>query len=205
MGIHLVALITSLIIILVSIRLFQTIRSKEGFTDQGVWIINQYTKRVYWMPSNRSSKHWLPRCDACPNIPGCNLVSEIKTDSEINLIPDGEAFRCDMTTSFCGLGKFCPVGSPKGQSYKCPAGRYGSTTNLQSDECSGICRDGCVCPSGSINDCPLKCPAGYYCPSGTGGILKPLVCPNGFYCLEGSSKPTPCPAGMSCPVGTSSI
>jgi hypothetical protein len=110
-----------------------------------------------------------------------------------------------IQASTCQPGNFCPLGTPSGQSFKCPAGRYGSQTSLRNAECTGPCKGGCVCPTGSTRECPQNCPAGFFCPTGTGGDTKPVVCPEGYYCVEGVSEPTPCPAGRWCPMGTSGI
>jgi hypothetical protein len=106
----------------------------------------------------------------------------------------------------CPMGSFCPPGAPT--NYPCPAGFYGSSTNLREVLCSGICTAGRVCDPGATSaDGQKPCPPGYYCLAGTGsnGPVPPIVCPEGYYCPEGAKLPTVCPDGVYCPKGTSAI
>jgi hypothetical protein len=175
-------------------------RKVEGFAvDPGIWINESFGSRVYWMPSTRTSKHYLSVCNLCSNVSGCSLISETKNAAEMDAIPTGSNFRCDMVNSFCEPGYYCPF---DGYAYTCPAGRYGNVDNNSSPECSGTCKGGCFCPKGSTSDCPQSCPAGYYCPV---GAAEPKLCPPNFYCPAGSEKPVQCPAGYFCRAGSSNL
>lgn len=172
----------------------------EAFVgDPGIWIKESYGYGIYWMPSTRTSKHWLSSCNLCSNVRGCDLVSENNNAEIMTAIPTGSNFRCDMVNSFCEPGYYCPF---DGYAYACPSGRYGNVENNSSPECSGQCRGGCFCPKGSVSDCPQSCPAGYYCPV---GAAEPKRCPPNFYCPMGSEKPIACPAGYFCRAGTNSL
>jgi hypothetical protein len=123
----------------------------------------------------------------------------------------GEGFDVDASSSIaspalpCARGFWCPISSGKNKGYRCPGGTYGSTTNLDSPQCSGNCKPGCVCPEGSVERCVKPCPAGYYCVEGTGGAVPPLICPEGYYCPQSTVDPKICPKGVVCPPGTSAI
>ena len=60
--------------------------------------------------------------------------------------------------------------------FNCPAGRFGATSALSSQECSGPCTVGYECPSGSTVSTASICPAGFYC---DGGSKQP--CPAGRF------------------------
>jgi hypothetical protein len=116
---------------------------------------------------------------------------------------------CNMD---CPLGYFCPVGSVK--PIKCPAGRYGSSTNMKDSLCSGPCKQGYYCRTGSTrNDvspcgnstqyCPTqssfrnKVEAGFYTipedDVSTSLRYGQMKCGPGTYCFKGERFP--CPAG----------
>lgn len=70
---------------------------------------------------------------------------------------------CNMD---CPKGHYCPAASIAPR--KCAGGRYGSSKNLQTAECSGVCQAGYYCPEGSIS--PTAFPCGnenFFCPSGS--------------------------------------
>lgn len=80
----------------------------------------------------------------------------------------------------CQVGYYCGFDSTKGYSQtKCPAGRYGNTTQLSDSQCSG------------------PCPEGFWCPSGT-WYPQYFPCPPGTMCPEGSAQPSECSPGYAC-------
>ena len=101
----------------------------------------------------------------------------------------------------CEAGRYCPAGSFKGllcapgffsgagasHPSQCPAGRYGSTSGLNSSDCSGQCEPGHYCLKESTSAKSEPCPAGTY---------------NGSYGLDSAAGCAACPAGTSCPVGS---
>jgi len=107
----------------------------------------------------------------------------------------------------CPVAHFCPAGSvapvlctPGGYCdtttlpapKPCPAGRYGATSGLSSQTCTGPCDAGYVCPAGSIEKAVIPCPPGTFCPTGSGAAQ---ICPAGYYCGAKSAAGTPCPIG----------
>lgn len=81
------------------------------------------------------------------------------------------------------IEELCPMGSycSEGVIIPCPVGRYGNTTGLQTDECSGECGDGTYCPAGSV--LPSECPVGYFCPTGK----EVVMCPAGTFASQTGS------------------
>jgi len=103
----------------------------------------------------------------------------------------------------CPPGYWCPISSGASPGFKCPGGRYGSSSGLTLPSCDGPCDKGCLCPEGSTTSCPLPCPEGFFCPEGTGGAtVQPIPCPQGYFCPISSSEPTICPTGSFCPTGS---
>ena len=95
----------------------------------------------------------------------------------------------------CEKGYFCT----KGAKTKCPAGKYGSTEGLTTENCTAPCPLGHYCPEGtargeykgdsSIEGTGIKCPAGRY--GGELGLKNELCsdyCADGFVCPRGSSS-----------------
>ena len=68
----------------------------------------------------------------------------------------------------CEVGHWCKGGYREA----CPKGRYGSSTGLTSELCSGPCAPGYICPVGSYKRDQLECgwnhpnPTPVFCPSG---------------------------------------
>mmetsp|Transcript_14181 Transcript_14181/g.30690 ORF Transcript_14181/g.30690 Transcript_14181/m.30690 type:complete len:1885 (-) Transcript_14181:36-5690(-) len=124
----------------------------------------------------------------------------------------------EYTTFICPVGHWCFRDL---FTYKCPAGRFGNTTNIFSENCTGVCFDGFFCPEGSTSPTQEDCPVGFYCPA---GCQDPIPCPagrygsssravssvcdglceKGYYCETGStsSRAKICPKGSYCPEGT---
>jgi hypothetical protein len=90
----------------------------------------------------------------------------------------------------------------------CPAGRYGSTTGINSASCTGLCTAGYYCPAGSSSATAVRCGGNtVYCPPGAPAPVNVSVghfsvgtagmrsdqqqCGPGTYCLDGVA--TPCP------------
>jgi len=110
----------------------------------------------------------------------------------------------------CGAGQYptlygcqdCPPGTyceaPFVNIKLCPAGRYGQSSKLSTEDCSGECMVGHFCPEGSTNVAEKPCPAGTY--GGRRGLGDDLCsghCAHGHYCPEGSisAYQVPCPPG----------
>lgn len=112
----------------------------------------------------------------------------------------------------CPVGHYCPAGTSYPNMVKCPAGTFGSTAGLKTQECSGPCAPGYFCPPGTVD--PVSLPCGnpsFYCPAGSaqritvrdgfytvpeGDGLDRIAqqpCEPGSYCLEGVKSP--CSAG----------
>jgi hypothetical protein len=112
----------------------------------------------------------------------------------------------------CPQGLYCTKGAQRA----CPPGRFGGSSGLFSQACSGPCAPGYYCSSGSWTQAQHECgtgldvPGSVYCPAGSGGPTQALPgektvgggpstrsatvpCPSGSYCLEGESSS--CPAG----------
>lgn len=89
-----------------------------------------------------------------------------------------------------------------GARYPCPAGTYGSESQLRTRACSARCPSGFFCPEGSGT--PLECGGtDRFCPLGSAA---PRVVPDGFYSSGVSAlrrdRVLPCPVGMYCSQGT---
>merc|ERR1712196_288076 len=83
----------------------------------------------------------------------------------------------------CEAGSYCTDGIV----YTCPAGRYGSTTKLLDNSCSGLCQKGHFCPAGSKSMTEKPCPIGRY------GDEKGL---------KNESCSGRCPLKLDCPLGS---
>ena len=102
-----------------------------------------------------------------------------------------ENYRSDQAR--CGPGTYCS----QGFRYPCPAGRYGSSLELSTSNCSSHCPIGHYCPLSSPQAIP--CPAGTY---GSTISLQTIECSGkckpGYYCPQGSTQndQIPCAAGI---------
>jgi hypothetical protein len=85
-------------------------------------------------------------------------------------------------------GYYCVSGVRR----QCPAGRFGSTSGLYKQTCTGICQQGYYCPAGSVNGYQIPCPQGTYGERpGLGHLNECTKCPNGATCdLGGNSIAT---------------
>jgi hypothetical protein len=116
----------------------------------------------------------------------------------------------------CGLGFFCPNASSSGTANACPAGWYGSRTQLGSAaDCtpappgsyvataglsavSGSCAPGFACFGRSVEAAPLDsvtgapCEIGTFCPAGSGAFQN---CTPGMYC---DAAQLAAPTGLWC-------
>lgn len=72
----------------------------------------------------------------------------------------------------CPLGWFCAQGIAQ----PCANGRFGSSTGLSTEQCSGTC------------------PPGFFCPEGSG---LPSPCPDNHYSVSGAWLCSPCPGNSS--------
>ena len=89
-------------------------------------------------------------------------------------VPPGFLSKSDMNTIVTDYGRTfdlekCPAGtytdavrSPAHGTacFPCPAGKYGATTGLTTNACSGPCDAGYYCPAGETDKIGVKCPAG---------------------------------------------
>eukprot|EP00606_Chrysophyceae_sp_TOSAG23-5_P000256 GSChrysophyteH2.ASY1.ANO1.351.1 assembled CDS len=122
----------------------------------------------------------------------------------------------------CGPGTFC-VG---GQRFPCPAGRFGTTLELHTANCTDICPlghycplsspDPVICPAGTFGgvqgletaECSGKCQPGYYCPQGSTNIDEVPCAPGRYGAEAGLTSPECSPvcesAGAGAPNATSS-
>ncbi|CAK9111400.1 Ribonuclease inhibitor (Ribonuclease/angiogenin inhibitor 1), partial [Durusdinium trenchii] len=172
----------------------------------GVWDSGQDRKRRHEVQRKLDRILWAKRT-------GLTLVV---TGLVILLIARSMA---PATTSLaCAEGFWCLSQSIR---FPCPAGTFGASDDLISDECSGNCEAGYYCPEGSTSAQQEPCPVGHYCPAAS---PSPLECPNGtfaaslamknatceglckagYYCglASSSARSAICPKGMFCPTGT---
>lgn len=80
----------------------------------------------------------------------------------------------------CPAGMYCRGGEAR----LCPAGRFGSSSGLTNDECSGSCSAGFYCPSGSISAKQVSCGVDsthQFCPAGS---AKPQPTTRGHYAVR---------------------
>jgi len=101
----------------------------------------------------------------------------------------------------CMAGYYCPNGTVTPNQYPCPAGTYGSSTDLWLVSQCTVCPKGHYCPLAS--PAPIDCPAGSYADDygfsvGVPGSAKPscIICPAGHYCPKGSVTPINCGVGQ---------
>jgi hypothetical protein len=96
----------------------------------------------------------------------------------IRIVLPGRYFR-QVHINLQHVSKYSFIGLLIGSSepLSCPAGRYGNSTGLVNDACSGLCAAGYWCHENSIMAKQVEC----------GG--------HGFYCPQGSSKPVPVDSG----------
>ena len=106
--------------------------------------------------------------------PGGNQVSNRETPSAgyyaSNPAVSGSSNTFTAQTA-CPAGSYCVTG----QKILCPAGKFGSSAQLQNSQCNGVCSAGYNCPAGSSNKFEQACAPDpqnlndarqYYCPSG---------------------------------------
>ena len=100
----------------------------------------------------------------------------------------------------CPQGYYCPIGTGLNWT-ACPVGKYGSRSNLRSeDDCTG-CDAGKFCSRTALSAPNGNCSAGFFCPYGSqnswGGTVytSNSTCTAGSYCPKGSSVPLQCPPG----------
>jgi hypothetical protein len=97
----------------------------------------------------------------------------------------GGAFPTMSAQIACEPGHYCM----KGIKRKCPAGRYGDVSELNSKDCSGPCQEGHYCPKGSTSATQVQCPAGTWGGQGLETADCSGKCFAGYYCPLGSSSP----------------
>ena len=110
--------------------------------------------------------------------------------------------RTRSNQSICEPGRYCVNGIKR----MCPAGKFGSTYGLSTNDCSGDCFIGHYCPTNSTSGEEVKCPAGKY--GGERGLRTPYCsgpCDENFYCplASISAQELDCPgADFICPIGS---
>jgi hypothetical protein len=85
--------------------------------------------------------------------------------------------------------KIAPRGyfSKEGIVFACPAGHYGNTSGLFTDECSGICEAGWFCPPASTSPRQIACGReSHICPKGSSG---PQQVQDGYYTTVFNEEP----------------
>ena len=109
------------------------------------------------------------------------------TGNPIVVLPGYYSVGNSRTTRFaqqpCQPGTYCT----HGVLYDCPAGRYGITSRLTDDSCSGPCAVGHYCPIGSTSRNEFPCPIGRF--GATEG-------------LGDSMCSGPCKRALDCPLGS---
>ena len=92
-----------------------------------------------------------------------------------------------VTQRRCEPGHWCR----DGVRYACPAGRYGATTGLYSDLCTGACAAGHYCPAGSTTPYQIMCGGSHlYCPGPRmtpTGASRPTAVTVGHYTVGGGN------------------
>lgn len=81
----------------------------------------------------------------------------------------------------CEPGTYCI----NGERFPCPAGRYGATSGLRSDDCTGPCEQGYFCPEQSTNSRQIDCGGPHvFCPTGS---MLPMEVGRGNFTIAGPS------------------
>ena len=126
--------------------------------------------------------------------------------------PGGELDSASLCSLICPVGFFCPEATIK--PLKCPAGRYGSSTSMTSEKCTGPCSEGHFCPAASTSPTAQVCGRpNHFCPVGS---AFPRLVDESFYTLPESpdlhrrssqelcEPPNYCINGIraKCPAGT---
>lgn len=104
----------------------------------------------------------------------------------------------------------CPVGEwcSDGVRHTCPAGRYGCSEMLDTEDCSGPCAPGYFCAAGAVTNTESRCGGpGFVCP--VGSAAPEAVLP-GFMSIGGSGSSTrtasvPCIPGSFCVGGVAEL
>jgi len=107
----------------------------------------------------------------------------------------GAGRNCSTTDSEpCPEGYYCEAGTVP---QKCPAGKYGDTTGLESSDSCQPCALGRYCDIPGITATTVEdrlCTAGYFCDLGS--ISRNAShCGAGYYCETGTTERVPCPEG----------
>lgn len=120
-----------------------------------------------------------------------------------------QASGTDMSAqALCEAGYYCT----DGRRYPCPRGRFGNSTGMSTDQCSGECEAGYYCPQPATTGRARKCgDPRYFCPArsdakratrsghytlpeGSDVATEERICPLAHYCTDG--RKTICPAGV---------
>ncbi len=138
-------------------------------------------------------------CIACVLSRGQATPNRMAVSQGHYSVPETGAVSLRTAQLTCPHGHYCVYGirSP------CPAGRYGNSTGLFLEACSGPCAPGYYCDSGSLTATQFECGSdAVYCPSGspapidalpgslTTGVSSQIrssviLCPSRYRCLLG--------------------
>ena len=127
---------------------------------------------------------------ACP--PGStNATAVLCSAGQYSVAASGSCTLCDKGRfgASSGLGT-------NNCSGLCVGGSYGARTGETQPTCTGPCRPGYACPPGSMVDTAVVCPAGTF---STGAADQCTLCAAGKY-SSNTSRPLPC--DVDCPPGS---
>ena len=119
---------------------------------------------------NCAAGHFCPEASTSPTQIACGSVNVFcppKSSTPTYVSPgyysnEIEPFDRKTSQHMCPPGFYCPG---DGLRYKCPAGRYGSSSGQSDEACDGECKSGYFCEAGSTS--PLQSPCGnatVFCP-----------------------------------------
>jgi len=147
---------------------------------------------------NKTIGSYGPQQVACP---GGTYQSNYASATINDCIICPAGFSCvdgTRTPLECGLGHYCPAGSP--YPIPCPVGTIGPNVGMEAQEDCQLCPGGRYCDSPGLVTDRGPCDPGFVCYSGanssspTDGTTGE-VCPAGGYCPTGSSESRSCPPG----------
>jgi hypothetical protein len=153
--------------------------------------------------------HFCPESSASPTLCPTGTFALSTGHTVCDSCPAG--FYCLLGTVApvaCDQGYYCESDSASPYVYPCPAGSYGSTSQLAAAAECELCPAGYVCDEAGLTAAASPCPDGAICVQGATTLSAllcfdaPLVglayqCSPGHYCPLGSSKTQPCPTGTS--------
>ena len=186
-----------------------------------IWKDGRYQSSNY--SSFRCPKgHYCPEGSVLPI--ACEAGTYANEEGRGNCTVCPRGYYCEEATvdpEPCPQGSYCLAGTKSSTEFLCPAGTYGSSTELATvDECTS-CTPGRYCATAGLTSPTGLCAAGYFCGGGSivpdphesaspygisykGDTCVRLrndtvndICPPSHYCEQGSSSPVPCPQGTN--------